>query len=229
MKNVSKDSDEFAKLMTAYLEERPSIIDHHVDNDKCPPLSSFSNTDLTYEDIVAKTYVTMMVCLDDAWRKLDKAGIKGGPLNTKGVRIFVADLNYEQIALGCEFKNPISKKLRDKVQKEMSKDGPSGMFTTEATFSTNGNGDGEFTLSDGSTINKKEMLVEMEQMIDELTSKDLDIAKQMMKRLLRAFSDSPTNKMLEKIGVEMDEKAIIRANFDDLEVEVDLPDKLPQA
>ena len=103
------------------------------------------------------------------------------------------------------------------------------MFTTEATFSTNGNGDGEFTLSDGSTINKKEMLVEMEQMIDELTSKDLDIAKQMMKRLLRAFSDSPTNKMLEKIGVEMDEKAIIRANFDDLEVEVDLPDKLPQA
>jgi len=226
MKSVARDSGEFAKLMTAYLEERPSIIEHHVDNGMCPPLSSFSNSDLTLADLVAKTYVTMMICLDDAWTKLDKAGIKGGPQNTKGVRIFVADLSYEQIALGCEFKNPISKELRDKVMKEMSKDGPSGMFTTEAAFEVNGS---EFHLSDGSTITRKEMISEMEEMIDELTSKDLDIAKKMMKRLLRGFSDSPTNKMLERIGVEMDEKAIIKANFDDLEVEVDLPDKLPQA
>ena len=226
MKNVTRDTDEFAKVITAYLEERPSIIKHHVDNGKCPPLSNFANSDLTLEDLVAKTYVTMMICLDDAWRKLDKAGIKGGPNNKAGVRIFVADMDYEHIALGCEFKNPISKALRDRVQKEMGKDGQSGMFTTEQAFSMS---DGEITLPDGSTLTKSEMLSDMEDMIDELTSKDLEIAKKMMKRLLRGFSDSPTNALLDKLGVEMQEKAIVKANFDDLEVDVDLPDKLPQA
>ena len=39
MMKVSRDTNEFAKLVTAYLEERPSICEHHEENGRVPPVS----------------------------------------------------------------------------------------------------------------------------------------------------------------------------------------------
>ena len=69
----------------------------------------------------------------------------------------------------------------------------------------------------------------MEKMIDSLTENDIDQAKMMMKTMLHAIDGKPVNKLLEKIGVEMEEEKIVKANFDDLEVDVDLPSDMPKA
>ena len=148
----------------------------------------------------------MMIALDEAWKKLTKAGIKGGPGNKQGVRLFVAELHYEHIALGVEFKNSVPKALRDRVGEEMNKEGESGMFNTIPV------------------PDKTEMVEAMEKMIDTLESNDIEQAKMMMKAMLYTISDKPINKLLKKIGLEMEEEKIVKANFDDLEVDVDLPD-----
>ena len=51
----------------------------------------------------------------------------------------------------------------------------------------------------------------------------------MMKTMLHAIDGKPVNKLLEKVGLEMEEEKIIKANFDDLEVDVMLPEELPKA
>mgnify|MGYP003108569852 CR=1 FL=1 len=217
MTRVSNDTNELAKLVTAYLEERESIIDHHYDNGRLPPLKQFSNKDLTRADVCAKMLVQMMIMLQEAWSKLEKAGIMDGPDNKYGIKLSIADLHFDHIGLAVEFPKDTPANIRKAVSKEMDKGGDDYHSV-------------QLDPKHMGKLNDREYMVkEMEKMIDSLTENDIDQAKMMMKTMLHAIDGKPVNKLLEKIGVEMEEEKIVKANFDDLEVDVDLPSDMPKA
>tara|TARA_R100000458_G_scaffold17786_1_gene15434 strand:- start:582 stop:1379 length:798 start_codon:yes stop_codon:yes gene_type:complete len=217
MANKCKDTQELARVITTYLEERESIIDHHYDNGRLPPLNRFAKKDLTRADVCAKMYVQMMIMLQEAWSKLEKVGVKDGPNNKEGIRIQIADLHFDHIGLAVEFPKDTPVELRKAVSAEMDKGGDDYHSVQLDPKHMGKLGDRDY------------MVKEMEKMIDSLTANDIDQAKMMMKTMLHAIDGKPVNKLLEKVGLEMEEEKIVRANFDDLEVDVHLPDELPKA